>query len=108
MEKQFSKSKCSATFIHLFLNLVHWADTSFCYKYFQQDTPKFPTDCCEWRQLLVLSVLKSLQLIIAITEELAHRKNVAFAKLQSFLSNMPTEWPEVPGGQSGIKFPLND
>lgn len=39
--------------------------------------------------------LMSLYLIIVIAEELVHRKNMVFVKLQSFLPNMPTEWSEV-------------
>lgn len=61
-----------------------------------------------WRSLLVLRDLKSLYLIRATAEELVHWKNVVFAKLQSFLPNMPIEWSEVLGGQLGIEPPLND
>lgn len=56
----------------------------------------------EWRWLLVLK--ESL----IVTEELVHRKNVLFAKLQSFLLNMPREWSEVLGGQVGTEPLLND
>lgn len=79
---------------------------SFFSKHFKKVSGQY--FCFEWSGLLVLRDLKSLYLMRAFAGELVHRKNVVFAKLQSFLLNKPAEWSEVLGGQLGIEPPLND
>ena len=101
-----ARTKCH---IHFFLNRQHWADAGFSSKHLQKETwPQFSTDGFEWRSPAVLRNLKSLCIITALPKELVHGKNVVFARLQRFLPNKPTEWPEVLEGQLGIEPSLND